>query len=483
MHKCRRSRRALPFVDQLDDRCLLSSFGQSHTAGYTPAQITTAYGLNAITFTSPTGSTIKGDGSGETIALIEEFHDPKIQSDVKTFDAKYNLPNPSLTVVNQAGNQTNNSWALEESMDVEYAHAIAPAASILVIEAAPARSQTKELQDQLNAVNTARNTNGVVAISMSWGYGEMSNEAYYDTYFTTPSGHAGITFIASSGDFGDVEYPVASPNVLSVGGTSLYLTSSGSYQSETAWFYSGGGYSAYEPEPNYQRSVQTTGQRATPDVAFDADQSAGVEIYETSPRSGTGSWQVYAGTSLGAPVWAGIIAVVDQGRALAGKGSLDGSTQTLPALYALPTSDFHNVRPVLPFGGLSSLFGFLFGSGSDGTNANTATGLGSPNGQPLVAGLVASSTTAGATSGSGQAGNSSTSTIEPTKPIGDGSKQHPIFRHKHTTNRAKVRASNVAGRRVFALGSHFENLAPDLRRLAFKYSAAPLPWVTFRSIG
>ena len=77
------------------------------------------------------------------------------------------------------------------------------------------------------------------------------------------------------------------------------LTSSGGYQSETAWFFSGGGYSPYEPEPSYQRSVQTTGQRATPDVAFDADPNTGVEVYETSPRSGKGSWQVSAGQASG----------------------------------------------------------------------------------------------------------------------------------------------------------------------------------------
>ena len=258
-----------------------------------------------------------------------------------------------------------------------------------MVEAAPANSQTKELQNQLNAVKTARNTKGVVAVSMSWGYAEISNEASYDKYFTTPSGHTGITFIASSGDFGYVEYPAASPNVLSVGGTSLYLTSSGSYQSETAWFYSGGGYSAYEPEPSYQKSVQTTGQRSTPDVAFDADQGTGVEIYETPPRSRKGSWQVYAGTSLGAPAWAGIIAIADQGRSLAGKGSLDGPTQTLPTLYSLPSSAFHSGNSSL-LGGLSSWFWFVFGSGADGANANIATGLGSPNGQVLIPDLVAS---------------------------------------------------------------------------------------------
>jgi subtilase family serine protease len=387
----------LPLLDQLDDRCLLS--------GYTPAQITSAYGLNAITFKSSTGSTIKGDGSGQTIALIEEYHDPTIQSDLKTFDSKYNLPALSLTVVNQAGNQTNSSWVLEESMDVEYAHAIAPGARILVVEAAPSSSQRQELQNQLNAVNTARNTAGVDVISMSWGYDETSHEASDDRYFTTPVGHTGITFIASSGDAGYAEYPSTSPNVLAVGGTSLYLTSSGSYRSETAWFYSGGGYSTYEPEPRYQKSVQSTGQRATPDVAFNADFNTGVEIYATSPRSGKGSWQVSNGTSLGAPSWAGIIAIVDQGRALAGKGSLDGPTQTLPSLYALPRSDFHSVSPSSPFGGLSSWLWYLFGSGSAGANANIATGLGSPNGPSLIADLVASTTTFLTTSVSGRSGS------------------------------------------------------------------------------
>ena len=104
------------------------------------------------------------------------------------------------------------------------------------------------------------------------------------------------------------------------------------------------------------------------------------------------------GTSLAAPAWAGIIAIVDQGRALAGEGSLDGPTQTLPTLYALPSSDFHSVSSSPLFGGLSSVLGFLFGSGSTGSTANTATGLGSPDGSSLISGLVASTTTAPTTS-------------------------------------------------------------------------------------
>ena len=110
-----------------------------------------------------------------------------------------------------------------------------PGASILVVEAAPSYSQTQELQNLLNAVNTARNTAGVVAVSMSWGFNEMQNESSFDSYFTTPAGHQGVTFIAASGDDGVVEYPSASPNVLSVGGTTLNLTGTGAYSSETAW--------------------------------------------------------------------------------------------------------------------------------------------------------------------------------------------------------------------------------------------------------
>jgi subtilase family serine protease len=445
-----------PHLDELDDRCLLSGFSPVLTSGYAPAQITSAYGLNAITFTSSSGTTVKGNGAGETIALIEMYHDPNIQSDLNTFDAKYGLPNTTLTVVNQAGSQTDSGWAEEESMDVEWGHAIAPGANILVVEAAPSYSGTQELQNLLNAVNAARNTPGVVAVSMSWGFNEMPNESSYDSYFTTPAGHSGITFIASSGDSGMVEYPSASPNVLSVGGTTLNQSSSGTYGSEAAWYSSGGGYSMFEREPSYQRSVQQTGQRCTPDVAFDADPNTGVEVYSTPPGSSQGSWQVVGGTSLGAPSWAGIIAIVDQGRALAGKGSLDGPSQTLPALYAAPSTTFHAVSASSSggfffggfggFGGFSYSFGFGFGfafgfgpgSGSSGgttigATANTETGLGTPNGSALINDLVSSTlttplttsgTSGGSGSGSGQAPASPTAPTKPTKPTG-GRTKHP----------------------------------------------------------
>ena len=154
----------LPDLDRLDDRCLLS--------GLTPAQLTHAYGLDAISFGTAAGTTVTGNGAGETIALIEAYHDPTLASDLKTFDRAFQLPDPNLTVLNLAGSRTDSGWKLKESLDVEWAHAIAPGANILVVEA-----RSESLQDLMAAVKDARNTPGVVAISMSWGMSEFRSES------------------------------------------------------------------------------------------------------------------------------------------------------------------------------------------------------------------------------------------------------------------------------------------------------------------
>jgi hypothetical protein len=263
-----------------------------------------------------------------------------------------------------------------------------------VVEAAPGWTATQELQNLMAAVNAASSTPGVAAVSMSWGFSEFSGEAAYDSNFKAP----GITYIAASGDSAGVLYPAASPYVLAVGGTTLNLDNSGNYVSEAAWTDSGGGYSRFEAEPGYQLLVQATGQRSVPDVAFDGDPNTGAEVYATSPRGGQGSWQVVAGTSLGAPAWAGIVAIVDQGRALAGQNSMSGATQTLPALYALASSDFHAISapaPTFPWVGSGwSTWGFFGGGTPSGGTANTSTGLGSPSGPGLIGDLAASTVTA-----------------------------------------------------------------------------------------
>jgi hypothetical protein len=389
----RRQRRSLlgPSLERLEDRTLFSlGFANpthvvyspspgvvqaSATSGYSPAQIRHAYGFDQIAFGG-----VQGDGRGQTIAIVDAYDDPRIASDLAVFDQTFGLPAPpSFTKVDQHGGSQypagDPGWAEEISLDVEWAHAIASAANILLVEA-----NTSSYSDLLTAVDYARNQPGVVAVSLSWGSDEFSSEAQLDSHFTTPAGHAGITFVASSGDWGAPPiYPAASPNVVAVGGTSLYLNSDNTWKSETGWSDSGdgysssGGYSYYEPRPAYQMNINSsTSRRMNPDVAYDADPETGFKVYDTYQESG---WRVIGGTSAGAPQWAALIAIADQGRATLGLGSLDGASQSLPLLYQMPSTNFRDIT-----------------TGSNGYNAgpgyDLVTGLGSPRAAFVTADLI-----------------------------------------------------------------------------------------------
>ena len=310
---------------------------------FTPIQIRHAYGFDRVGFEDATHSLVAGDGSGETIAIVDAYDDPNIASDLAHFDSTYGLADPpSFTKVNQTGGSTlpaaNRSWASEIALDVEYAHAMAPGANILLVEA------SDDSNDNLAAaVSYAEEQPGVAVVSMSWGGAEDASETSSDSSFTTPSGHDGVTFIASSGDTGGAtSYPATSPNVVAVGGTSLYLDSQGNYASESGWSNSGGGISRYESQPAYQNGVvtQSSTQRTVPDIAFDANPSTGVLVYDT--YGGHGSYSI-GGTGAAAPVMAGLTAVIDQGRSyLLGLSSYD-SYDFLTALYGLPQSDFNDI--------------------------------------------------------------------------------------------------------------------------------------------
>src|SRR5205814_2678910 len=162
-------------------------------------------------------------------------------------------------------------------------------------------------------------------------------------------------------------YPAASPNVLAVGGTTLNLDNMGNYLSESGWIGSGGGVSSYEAQPAFQKGVVTQNgtYRANPDVAYDADPYTGFPVYDSYTNSTAAPWQQFGGTSAGAPQWAALVALADQGRALAGQAALDGPTQLLPAIYQLSPFDFHDV--------LTGNNGYAAGSGYD-----LVTGRGSP---------------------------------------------------------------------------------------------------------
>jgi hypothetical protein len=381
-------------------------FGSPGPTGYTPAQIRHAYGFDQVSYT----------GSGTTIAIVDAFDDPNIANDLHQFDLRFGLADPTFTRVNQSGGSTppsaDGGWASEIALDVEWAHAIAPGANILLVEA-----NDNSFTNLLTAVRFAAAQPGVVAVSMSWGGGEFSGETSFDSSFQTPAGHAGVTFVASSGDAGaPASYPAASPNVLAVGGTTLQLDSSGNILGESAWSGSGGGLSAVEAQPAYQKGVvtQSSTQRANPDVSYDADPNTGFPVYDSFNNGTAAPWSQFGGTSDAAPQWAALIALADQGRIQAGLGSLDGPGQTLPKLYALSAADFHDITS-----------GSSAGSPVEpaGPGYDLATGRGDPVANLVIADLVGSPGTPGAThfSVSAPSGSTAGSSFSVTVKALDGS--------------------------------------------------------------
>jgi subtilase family serine protease len=271
-------------------------------SGVTPAEIKKIYNLPAT-------------GGKGTIALIDAYDDPNAEGDLAIFDKQYNVP--SCTTANGCFEKhtmasavaANSEWSMETALDVQWAHAIAPKAKILLVEA-----KTPSGANLLSAIDYARSRKDVVAISMSWGGQEFSDELTYDTHFVDTVNPA-AAFFASSGDDGTgASWPASSPNVIGVGGTTLKLSSRGVLISESAWPGSGGGVSAYEKEPAYQTTYKISkagGMRAIPDVSYDADPASGYPVYLTTGigSRAKGSWNTVGGTSAGAPQWAAIKAL------------------------------------------------------------------------------------------------------------------------------------------------------------------------------
>ena len=338
-----------------------NSYGGTGIGGtFSPQQVLQAYGLNQLQ--------AAGDlGQGQTIAIVDAYGSPTLQSDLNSFCSYYGLPSTTVTVLGTGGNNT--GWAQETSLDVEWAHAVAPDAKIVVVQ-----SSTASLSNLLTAVNTAV-TNGATVVSMSWGGRDTSSDTTYDSYFNK----AGVTFVASSGDTGrGVSYPGTSPYVTTVGGTTLTLNANNSIASEVVWdtsngTASSGGTSSHESKPLYQQgnsgvtAVDPGNHRAVPDVSYDAT-NYGIEY--------NGTWYSVMGTSAGAPQWAAIAALIDTGRVADGLGVLGTTNTTLDPslnalLYAQPTSSFNDIT----VGSNPNSSGQYY---TAGTGYDLATGLGSP---------------------------------------------------------------------------------------------------------
>jgi subtilase family serine protease len=290
---------------------------RSRPDGYGPGQIRHAYGVDEL----------HNDGDGQIIGIVSAFHYPTAGADLKQFSRTFGLkemnglpgkpactvaagPHPCFQVIYAQGSQpsVNGVWANESAIDTQWAHAIAPSADILLVEAADSL-----FHNLFGGVDVAASA-GSSIVSMSWGAQQFSTESTFDHHFNV----YGVTFVASAGDTGDPGiYPSASPFVLAVGGTSLFLDKRGRRTApETAWSESGGGISPYEAEPTYQINYpipNTGGLRGYPDVAIVADPKTGVAVYDSTPdENNLIGWFVEGGTSVGTPMWAGLTALANQ---------------------------------------------------------------------------------------------------------------------------------------------------------------------------
>ncbi len=356
---------------------------------YDPQQIRTAYDV-------PKGLT----GAGETIVIIDAFGSPTIANDLGLFDAIFGLPDPTLNVINPFGavfdptNPDDVGWSGEVSLDVEWAHAIAPGATIDLVLA-----KTDADADILAAQRYVIENNLGAVLSQSFGEAESCDALLAVTHDAFEAAHAEkMTVFASSGDAGAAQptcdgtsyilsasTPASDPLVTGVGATHLKANfTTGKYQNESAWNNSGepasldfgasgGGFSSVFREPSYQDKVQRSGARSVPDVAYNGDIFGGVLVAWSTSGQGANSFFVVGGTSAGPPQWSGITALADQaaGHRL---GLLN------PSLYAIANNPrlynhaFHDIKKGNNSWDVSGIAGYSTKKGWD-----PVTGLGTPD--------------------------------------------------------------------------------------------------------
>jgi kumamolisin len=319
----------------------------------TPASIACIYGLQpTVQGCNPNVVSSNPSGGSKAIAVVDAFDYSAAFTDLQSFSAQFGLtpitpttfqvvfvahgafpPGSCTGSATKPPTATGTGWDIEAALDIEWSHAMAPAAKLYLVEA-----QSNSLLDLFCAVTVASNlVNGAGGgeVSMSWGSGEFASETLGDLTFTKPN----VVYFASSGDSPGVSYPSASPNVVSVGGTSLsFDPATGNFIGENTWQATGGGPSSYESRPSYQdRNVATIvgSHRGTPDISSDGNPDTGVWVFN-STFAGRPAWFVVGGTSLSSPTWAGIVNAA---------GSFAASSQDeLTKLYSDPTADFTGIK-------------------------------------------------------------------------------------------------------------------------------------------
>ena len=338
----------------------LSTFG---IRCYTPLQYRTAYNLGGLYSSGITGS-------GRTIVIVDSFGSPTIQHDLHVFDQQFNLlPDPKLQIV-KAGkippfnrnDATMAGWAEETTLDVEYAHAIAPGARIVLVETPVAETEGVTGFPEMMKAEKALIDKGVGdVIAQSFGATENTFPGFANGNFTsllnlryafTDALAHRVTVLAASGDAGATDamrdgttlytsqvnsWPSSDPLVTSVGGSQLSLGNAGNRtQPDTVWNdgfgASGGGYSAIFPRPSFQYGVRGVvgNHRGTPDISMSAAVDGGCWVYESFEPTGAG-WEIFGGTSEATPIFAGLVALADQ-LAAHRLGNINGPLYTLGGL-------------------------------------------------------------------------------------------------------------------------------------------------------
>ena len=374
---------------------------------YSPAQIRAAYGLPALpaSFTNLTATQAAQLGAGQTIYIVDAQHNPNVAAELAAFNTKFSLPacttktiasSTKLPLATAAGNACelsvvyrtasggmsasapayDSGWATEIALDVQWAHATAPLARIVLIETASA-----SYDNLLGGVKLA-NAMGPGVVSMSFGGSESSGTSAADATFSA----ANMTYLAATGDSGAaVAWPSVSPKVLAVGGTTLSYSGAGT-RSEVTWSNTGGGVSQYVATPSYQSvlvpGMGTAARRTVADVAFNADPSSGQYVAVIPSGSSTVRWSSVGGTSLATPQWAGLIAVANALRAVNGKAALGAPHSALYSQISTVPGTYAAVFADVVKGSNGSCAGCTAKTGYD-----LATGLGTPNAASLLSTL------------------------------------------------------------------------------------------------
>ena len=360
-----------------------SAVFQFGAVGLVPNQIRTAYGFGSLS--DPNFTT---RGRGQTIYIVDAFTGSNVLGDLNVFSAEFGLPlmdSNSFQIVNANDGGLSPAvdplWAGEIAMDVQWAHAIAPKARIVLVQADTALPQDLFRAVQLAARMSEGSNGGVVSMSFSLPpEADPFNSHFENVFKSSPR----TTFVAAAGDTTGASYPATSPNVLAVGGTLLLVDPSGiPITDETAWQLTGGGTSAVYSHPSYQDSLRPNNalfNRLVPDVAYNADPESGIAVYNSTNTVGIAGWMPggFGGTSAGAVQWAALIALTNNVRARTGQPTI--GSHAIVDIYQIAQqnpSAFNDITSGGPVGQIA------------GPGFDLSTGWGTPHATELIS-LLAS---------------------------------------------------------------------------------------------